>query len=247
MIGRQESKLRKETMEEEVKPRKESFGDMKGKKFGFLTVIAYHHSDKKHNRLWTCRCDCGAIVIRNVSYLRRDCKLGRNPSCGCNTKRILSERTQGKNNPNWKHGMSKELIHGVWRGMKRRCEDPNDKAYVYYGARGVHVCPRWQSFKNFWADMGPTYKRGLSIDRIDVNKGYYPENCRWATAEQQSCNMRRNRLIKGVPVTVFARQHNLNFATVFGRLNAGCPIELLGLPIKEYKNAIQQWRKYGER
>lgn len=87
------------------------------------------------------------------------------------------------------------LLRERWRGMIRRTTDPNHRAYPAYGGRGIKVCERWQTFDNFLADMGPTFRTGLTLDRIDVNGDYEPGNVQWATAEQQGRNRRDTVLI----------------------------------------------------
>ena len=86
-------------------------------------------------------------------------------------------------------------IYAVWNGMKQRCYNPQSASYSRYGARGIRVCTEWHSFKNFEADMLPTYKMGLFLDRVDVDGDYEPANCRWLTRKGQQNNMRSNRLV----------------------------------------------------
>jgi len=86
------------------------------------------------------------------------------------------------------HGLSMTKIYHVWEAMKGRCSNPKNQVYRYYGARGVTVCGEWVKFEAFYEDMGPSYKEGLSIDRVDNDKGYSKDNCRWATRSQQQHN-----------------------------------------------------------
>lgn len=100
----------------------------------------------------------------------------------------------------FKHGMRKTRIYRTWSHMKGRCNNPNDKAYKYYGGRGIKVCDRWNDFVNFQEDMGADYDDSLSIERINVNGDYKKFNCRWIKFSEQSKNRRTNRKItyKGV-------------------------------------------------
>lgn len=86
-------------------------------------------------------------------------------------------------------------LYGKWKSMRERCLTPSTTSYPNYGGRGIAVCKRWDSFTNFLADMGDSYKKGLSLERIDVNGDYEPSNCRWATRSEQARNTRRNRYI----------------------------------------------------
>lgn len=99
-----------------------------------------------------------------------------------------------KRHSRYKHGMGSQKqrnpLYQKWSGMKRRCLNKNDKAYARYGGAGVTISDEWMDFMNFYKDMGPTFKKGLSLDRIDNNKGYSRENCRWVTLDQQGKNKR---------------------------------------------------------
>lgn len=147
--------------------------DLTGNKYGKLTVL-FRVANKGNKAHWECRCECGNIIQVAGTNL----KSGNTKSCGCSQEH---------------HGMRKTKLYGVWAAMKNRCANPNVREYKWYGARGIVVCDEWRtSFINFstWAlDNG--YKDGLTLDRIDCNDDYKPENCRWSTAKVQS-NNRRN-------------------------------------------------------
>ena len=134
------------------------------------------------------KCDCGNIIIRPNSYVVS----GNTKSCGCRAV---------------KHGNCKHPLYTVWIGMRRRCRDKNHKDYHNYGGRGIKVCNEWQDFRTFleWG-MRSGYKKGLTIDRIDVNGNYCPDNCRWATAYVQSNNTRSNHPITINGITKNAKQ-----------------------------------------
>jgi hypothetical protein len=114
---------------------------------------------------------------------------GRPASCGCKKKELQSAAHK-------KHGMSRHPAFAVWRSMLDRCRLPSHQAWKNYGGRGIAVCASWQeSFKNFWADMGPTYQRGLCLDRVNNDGPYSPDNCRWATYREQARNTRAARVV----------------------------------------------------
>lgn len=148
--------------------------DLVGKQFGKLEVVSQVES-KKSERRWKCRCDCGNIHTASTSQLN----LGVVKSCGCYRK-----------NFNKTHGLSKTPEHKIWLLIRYRCNSEKSDNYENYGGRGIKVCERWDKFENFLEDMGPRPSPKHSVDRIDVNGNYCPENCEWATRHQQSINRR---------------------------------------------------------
>lgn len=159
-----------------------------GSTFGRLTVLA-SAGTVLTNRGIRCagfrvRCDCGKELIAQGARLRA----GDNISCGCAQHRGAT-RTHGRS----KRGGA----YKTWCEMRARCNNPRNVSYANYGGRGISVCERWGSFENFIADMGER-PSGLSIDRIDVNGNYEPNNCRWATDCQQARNTRRTKLTEQI-------------------------------------------------
>lgn len=159
--------------------------DLTGEKFGRLTVLKRHGSNKKGQAMWMCECECGNIKIVNGSNLRT----GHVMSCGCLNKELAKERFI-------KHNLRYTKIYNVWRDMKYRCENKNNPQYKDYGGRGISVCDEWHDFNKFynWA-IENGYDEKLSIDRINNNEGYNPSNCRWTNAKIQSNNKRNNLIV----------------------------------------------------
>lgn len=177
------------------------FKDMTGQRYGRL--VAIEPTDKRRNRIviWRFRCDCGKIVERVGSDVRR----GDTQSCGCLFHELASERgkTIGRT-----HGGYYDRLHRVWTDMLTRCRNPNHSEFHRYGGRGIKVCEAWeQSYQAFkdWAylhgydDSAP--RGACTIDRIDVNAGYSPENCRFISIQEQSKNLSTNRNITIGPDT----------------------------------------------
>lgn len=155
--------------------------DITGQKFNKLTVIS-RVENIRSSATWLCKCDCGNEVVVVGNKLRS----GHTKSCNC----VQKEKAKFAN---YKHGLHGEPEYKVWQGIKERCMNPNNISYKTYGALGIKMCDRWiNNFELFYQDMGkrPTPKH--SIDRIDVYKGYSPDNCKWSTSLEQGKNTTRN-------------------------------------------------------
>lgn len=193
--------------------------DMTGQKFGRWTVLSLDETSTKP-KYWFCVCECGT-KRRVIGFtLRR----GQSVSCGC----YASEWSVKKHT---RHGMYRHAAYSTWRAMHQRCTVPKNPGYPEYGARGIKICEKWQTFEGFWEDMGPTWKEGLSIDRMENNGHYERNNCRWATAMEQGNNRRNNQMIPTPhgPMTVSdaSRQFGINRNTIFRRIRDGWPRERL--------------------
>lgn len=161
--------------------------DITGQQFGFLTVSRQltAYSKESGYYYWECICKCGNIVKVTNTHIKK----GR--SCGCQSRIRHSTPAHPSRSYQLINGTLPEL--GVWYSMKTRCNNSTHPTYINYGKRGIKVCERWlESFDNFYADMGKRPSSKHSIDRIDVNGNYEPNNCRWATIDVQSRNKRNS-------------------------------------------------------
>lgn len=164
------------------------FKNLVGRRFGLLIVEAYGGPDASKRARWICRCDCGNTSLVGVSNLRP----GGTQSCGCRQGTGRKPKPPRPHRAEWQ----------IYRAMKKRCYDSNQDSYPEYGGRGIVICDRWlSSFNAFVEDMGPRPSPRHSIDRIDNDGPYSPENCRWATPKDQARNRRDNRLLTKDGVT----------------------------------------------
>ena len=160
--------------------------DLTNIKFGKLLVLRKDRKIKKH-LYWLCKCECGNYVVK-----RSDC-LNNNSSCGCYTNTLKALKSHTRTHGLWGH----DLYKRYWK-IKQRCYNPKQKYYCNYGGRGITMCSEWldpqYGFKSFYNwSLTNGYKKELTIDRIDNNKGYSPQNCRWITKNEQELNKRNNR------------------------------------------------------
>lgn len=167
------------------------FEDLTGRRFGRLTVLGQCGRNPSNKILWSCACDCGGQTKTTTQKL----KSGASRSCGCyNRDRVREYFTT--------HGGRHTRLFSIWSSMKTRCYNPKSKSYRYYGEKGVSICPEWlHDFGAFqkWA-IANGYQDDLTIDRINVDGDYCPENCRWATWHEQRMNQgRRKNAVQNLP------------------------------------------------
>ena len=197
--------------------------DLTGRRYGRLLVLA--EGEHRNKRIyWICKCDCGKTKQINGRHLRR----GNISSCGCISK-------EGNHVT---HGLSKRnRLYRIRGGIKSRCDNPNVPSYKHYGARGISVCEEWRDYKAFheWA-VSNGYSEELTIDRIDVDGNYCPENCRWISRGEQVNNRRTTKYvtINGIkkPRSEWAKEYGISYWTLRSRHDFGYQ----GLELLEGKN-----------
>lgn len=172
--------------------------DLTGRTFNALTVL-YRAENRGHKVMWHCKCACGREIDVWQSHLKEGQK-----SCGCMTKQLISESSKT-------HGESNTRLYSIWHRMRDRCNNPRQKDYDRYGGRGIQICEEWNDYEAFkrWAiqagyDENAPFMQ-CTIDRINNNKGYSPDNCRWATAKEQANNRSSNHWM-----TYHGETHNMS-------------------------------------
>jgi len=185
---------------------------LEGIKFGKLTVLNRTRGNNG-NVAWVCKCDCGNTTIVYTS----DLTTGHTKSCGCS------------HNGHPTHNMTYTPIYKIWKHMKSRCYNPHNNRYEFYGAKGITVCNKWLHFEGFYEDMGSTYSKGLSIDRINVNGNYEPSNCKWSTDLEQANNKTNSIMLtfnnETNSLQNLCRKYKLPSNTIKYRLKAGYTVQ----------------------
>lgn len=199
--------------------------DLRGQVFHWLTVLCENGRDKYNRVLWLCRCKCG----NEVTVCSNNLRSGNTTSCGCYHRECVVETSTT-------HGMCKTRLYSVWSKMLQRAgatKGASEKDKHYYQDRGITVCDEWLVFENFqdWA-ISHGYSDGLEIDRIDNDKGYCPENCRWVS-KRENVNNRRNtiRLEDGTSLAMFCSK-------------VGIQTRENGKQTKQYKRILDAYRRY---
>lgn len=193
--------------------------NLTGLTFGRLKVIKFIGHDKKKGDLWECECNCSNHTIKIIAA--KSLVRGNTKSCGC----LSREATIKRNKDNAKYHPNNKNIFGIWIGMKDRCYNPHHVKFEHYGGRGIIICDEWLEYSNFekWA-IENGFKKGLTIERLDSNGNYCPENCKWATWKEQQNNKRNNKWItyKGKTKTLsqWCEELDLNYGRTKARLNS---------------------------
>lgn len=184
--------------------------DLTGISFGRLTVLSLYEQYPKQR--WLCRCECGnERVVYRSNLLAKNIMI----SCGCYIREISTT-----------HGLSRHPLFRIWADMRKRCFNENCKAFKNYGGRGITICDQWSDFKQFYDwSLSNGYEENLTIDRIENDRNYSPDNCRWVSRLVQQNNTRRNVFIEiegeTKSISAWARTCGLGEATIRYRFHSG--------------------------
>lgn len=195
-----------------------AFRDLREEKFGRLTPKMPQKRNGKY--YWLCECDCGNKTFVSASNLSS----GQVKSCGCLQREMASKRMMGVNKT---HGMFGTRLYRIWSGMITRCENPNHPYYKRYGGRGIRICPEWRENNSRFFEWAKAsgYSDGLTIDRIDNDGNYEPDNCRWIPMDEQQRNKSDNHFVKigGLELSLieWSELLNISYNTVLSRLRYG--------------------------
>lgn len=198
--------------------------DLTGQRFGRLTVISRAENTAQGQARWLCECDCGKRKKVNGQHLRN----GSVVSCGCSRAEKASKRAVERNTT---HGLRHTRLYRIYRCMLFRCYNSSHKYYSRYGGRGISICDEWKNDFSLFAEwaLKNGYNDTLSIDRIDVNGNYEPNNCRWVTNKVQSENRTDNIIYevngKSAALSYWCDFYSKKYATVYSRLKSGWTIE----------------------
>ena len=212
--------------------------NLKGQKFSYLTVVKEVGSNKNGRTIWLCRCDCGNYHETLGKYLLD----GSTTSCGCRRAKILSDTTKRQTT----HNKSNTRLYRIWAAMRKRCRNINDSEYKNYGERGISICSEWDNFTTFyeWA-MANGYADNLTIDRINNDGNYEPNNCRWVSYKVQANNTRANHYItyndETLTLQEWAEKVGISEKTLISRINRyhwsiEKALETPVRPIRKWKN-----------
>ena len=188
---------------------------LSGQIYNYLTVLSCltPNITNSHDRIWECKCKCGKIIhVHEHDFLTNN-----TTSCGCYQKHLNSVRLT-------KHGLSDTRIHVIWKNMKSRCYNKSHPEYNRYGGRGIYVCDEWRDNSSAFIEwsLKNGYSDNLTIDRINNNYGYSPENCRWVDYKTQQSNRSTNVRVcinnEWYTVSQYARKHNIKPSILFKRI-----------------------------
>ena len=224
-----------------INAKKSTFKDLTGLRFNYLLVLEY--AGRKNGRtMWKCQCDCGNITYVDSNSL----KSGNTKACGCHQSDGWGQCKT--------HGMTKTQLYRSWTAMRNRCYQKSNKYYCNYGGRGISVCDEWrykfESFRDWAYDNG--YKEGMTLDRIDNNGNYCPDNCKWSTRVEQMNNTRANHFLefdgKRMTIAQWSKYLNVPYYIISNRIcNYGWSVEdALTIPVLKRGESKSKYSQSGQ-